>query len=84
MEDDEDEPCYCYKDGMSAITTPLVAASGGKDLLQPKHIRDGVIEAVSSEHKLEVSIPGAGHVDLLYQIPVVPIMEWLEERASSD
>ena len=84
MEDDEDEPCYCYKDGMSAITTSLVAASGGKDFLQPKHIRDGVIEAVSSEHKLEVSIPGAGHVDLLYQIPVVPIMEWLEERASSD
>ena len=84
MQQEEEVPSYCYKDGMSAITAPLVAASGGKDFLQPKHIRDGVIETVSSEHTLEVSIPGAGHVDLLYQIPVVEIVEWLEEHAAAD
>lgn len=82
MVEGEAEPYYCFAQGMHAITTPFIAASGGKDFLQPLHIRKGVLEAISSEHTLEVSLPGAGHVDLLYQLPLESMLCWLEERAA--
>lgn len=83
LEPDMVEPAYRYGEYMANITTPLVAAGGGRDFMQPRYLDEGVLAAISSESKRLVELPRNGHVDMLYWLPYADIFGWLEEHARS-
>lgn len=73
-----------YTDGMGAVTAPLAAAAGTRDLLCPAEgIRRKVLGEVSSDHTLFLPINGCGHCDMLYHLPLEEITGWMEWAAAT-